>query len=87
MIASEKGHVEVVKSLIQAGANINHTNKVGMHTQLDAHPALLCRQCPLVVHGRSEVTRITCVVEYVYIHRTKRIIPTQQIPLMVTSLF
>ena len=29
MIASEKGHDEVVKSLIEAGANINHTNQVG----------------------------------------------------------
>ena len=41
MIASEEGHVEVVKSLIEAGANISHTNKVGIHhsyyTQLDAH--------------------------------------------------
>ena len=32
MAASLKGHVEVVKSLIEAGANINHTNKVGTHT-------------------------------------------------------
>ena len=32
MAASEEGHVEVVKSLIEAGANINHTNKVGTHT-------------------------------------------------------
>ena len=29
MIASEKGHDEVVKTLIEAGANINHTNQVG----------------------------------------------------------
>ena len=35
MVASQKGHIEVVRSLIKAGANINHTNKVGimyMHT-------------------------------------------------------
>ena len=31
MVASQKGHVEVVRSLIDAGANINHTNKVGIH--------------------------------------------------------
>ena len=30
MAASWKGHVEVVKSLIEAGANINHTSKVGI---------------------------------------------------------
>ena len=45
MKASEEGHVEVVRSLIEAGANINHTNKVGMHsnyccTLLNAHPTL-----------------------------------------------
>ena len=33
MIASEKGHLDVVKTLIEAGANVNHTNKVGLHTQ------------------------------------------------------
>ena len=86
MVASEKGYVEVVKSLIQAKANINHTNKVGTHTiLLDAHPALLCRQCRLVFHSSSEVTRISFVVEC--IHRTRRVIPTWQIPLVVTSLF
>ena len=45
MAACEEGHVEVVKSLIEAGANINHTNKVGTHAQFyftlfDAHPPL-----------------------------------------------
>ena len=44
MAASMKGHVEVVKSLIEAGANISHTNKVGIHhsyiTHLDAHRPL-----------------------------------------------
>ena len=34
MAASMNGHVEVVKSLIEAGANINHTNKVGTYTIL-----------------------------------------------------
>ena len=29
LIASFKGHLEVVKSLIEAGANINQANKVG----------------------------------------------------------
>ena len=43
MVASEKGQVEVVRSLIEAGANINHSNKVGIHAPyhcilLDAHP-------------------------------------------------
>ena len=45
MKASEKGHVEVVRSLVEAVANINHTNKVGIHshcycTLLNAHPPL-----------------------------------------------
>ena len=30
MAASEKGHLDVVKALIEAEANINHTNKVGI---------------------------------------------------------
>ena len=43
MIASQEGHVEVVRSLIAAGPNINHTNKVGIHALyhcilLYAHP-------------------------------------------------
>ena len=28
VIASENGHLEIVKSLIEAGANVNHTTKV-----------------------------------------------------------
>ena len=28
VIASENGHLEIVKSLIEAGANVNHTMKV-----------------------------------------------------------
>ena len=29
MAASYIGHLDVVKTLIKAGANVNHTNKVG----------------------------------------------------------
>ena len=28
VIASHNGHLEIVKSLIEAGANVNHTTKV-----------------------------------------------------------
>ena len=31
MIASYNGHLDVVKTLIEAGANVNHTNKVGKY--------------------------------------------------------
>ena len=31
MIASDKGHLDVVKTLIEAGVNVNHTNKVGVY--------------------------------------------------------
>ena len=30
MTASDKGHLDVVKTLIEAGANVNYTNKVGI---------------------------------------------------------
>ena len=32
MTASKQGHLDVVKTLIEAGANITHSNKVGMCT-------------------------------------------------------
>ena len=35
MTACQKGHAEVVKSLIDAGANISHTNQVGIHTVIE----------------------------------------------------
>ena len=31
MRASDKGHLDVVKTLIEAGANVNDTNKVGKY--------------------------------------------------------
>ena len=31
MTASDKGHLDVVKTLIEAGANVNHTNKVAKY--------------------------------------------------------
>ena len=34
MLASIAGHLNVVKTLIEAGANVNHTNKVGICTLL-----------------------------------------------------
>ena len=30
MTASKMGHLDVVKTLIEAGANVNHTAKVGV---------------------------------------------------------
>ena len=30
MIASAYGRLDIVKTLIEAGANVNHTNKVGL---------------------------------------------------------
>ena len=32
MVASENGHLDVVKTLIEAGANVNQTNKVRICT-------------------------------------------------------
>ena len=32
MAASEKGHLDVVKTLIEAGANVNQGDKVGIYT-------------------------------------------------------
>ena len=34
MTASDEGHLDVVKTLIEAGANVNHTNMVGICTLL-----------------------------------------------------
>ena len=35
MIASDNGHFDVVKTLIDAGANVNQANKVGTHVRID----------------------------------------------------
>ena len=47
MTASDKGHLDVVKTLIEAGANVNHTNKVGisfiaLHSSAGLYICTLC---------------------------------------------
>ena len=37
MAASRKGHLDAVKTLIEAGANVNHTDKVGTCTCVCVH--------------------------------------------------
>ena len=48
MIASEIGHLDVVKTLIEAGANVNNTNKVGKYMQCCC--TCTCTHVPLVLY-------------------------------------
>ena len=56
MIAIDKGHLDVVKTLIEAGANVNQSDKVGVCVLLlysvNAHPvvpwSLLCQTKDLI---------------------------------------
>ena len=41
MKASDIGHLDVVKTLIEAGANVNHTSKVGIN---------ICMHCCTCTH-------------------------------------
>ena len=49
MAASWKGHIEVVKSLVEAGANINHTNKVGIYATVITC-TINCTHPPIMLH-------------------------------------
>ena len=40
MIASEKGHLHVVKTLIQVGADVNQIDKVGQVCMYNVHTPL-----------------------------------------------
>ena len=42
--ASFKGHLEIVKTLIEAKANVNSTTKVGIHIF-----------CIIVMHSRTDI--------------------------------
>ena len=48
MTASDKGHLDVVKTLIEAGANVNNTNKVGKY--LHCCCTCTCTHVPLVLY-------------------------------------
>ena len=48
MTASNKGHLDVVKTLIEAGANVNHTDKVGKY--LHCCCTCTCTHVPLVLY-------------------------------------
>ena len=41
LVASAKGYLEVVDSLIEAGANVNQSSKVQFDGRLYAHPYIL----------------------------------------------
>ena len=47
-IASQKGYLDVMKTLMEAGANINHSSKVSTHicnTFLHMYDIIACDQC------------------------------------------
>ena len=45
-MASWKGHLDVVKTLIEAGANIHQADKVSqLHTYLHVYDIIACDQC------------------------------------------
>ena len=53
MVASREGHLDVVIALIEGGANVNKTNKVG----------IIPKQCTFIrVHVYYTCTRILCTV-------------------------
>ena len=79
IVASRKGHVEVVRSLIEAGVNINHTDKVGTRihcffcTPVDAHSPLPYCYTSLsmyVIKRDINCSPITCPV-ILYMHAEK----------------
>ena len=53
LIASHSGHLDVVKTLIEAGANVNHTNKVGTC-------ALLLYTYTVLLYCLSSASLCTC---------------------------
>ena len=49
--ASYEGHLDVVKTLIEAGANVSHTNKVGKYMHCCTFTCT-CTYSPLASHAR-----------------------------------
>ena len=54
MIASAKGHFDVVKTLIEAGANVSHTNKVGKY-MYNVHCTLVSQVRIQVFHNDKDL--------------------------------
>ena len=44
-MASQEGHLDVMKTLIEAGANIHQADKVRTQTYLHVYDIITCDQC------------------------------------------
>ena len=59
MTASDKERLDVVKTLIEAGANVNHTNKVGKYLHCCCTCTCVCTHFPLV--SEAGIHMFTCL--------------------------
>ena len=70
MIASESGHLDVVKALIEAGAKVNQADEVGIYVHVHCCIALVQHAYIVHVHVHVHICHNTCHMgtnNYMYI--------------------